>query len=1186
MEQELEKLLIWLKWLADWQNLWAKIWVKLTNSIIRWKITLFWWFEEQIYFWHLEEHLDKITKKFIRESLLSITDISDARFIVLMVQKYKWEEPAIVWIDLVNKVNPKITRFSIDTEWTYNLEENDTIYKNRTLVEQLIELSKDLWWWERALKVRYLKTFFEKQRLTEAFYKTYKTELFDRIKRDLIRKFWKDNEEDINNFVLVNLNRLLFIHFLDRKWTVFKDYNKKYWSYISYLFHKVYKELNSSEQFYNSVLKPLFFETFNKPYSQRTYKSPILKQEFWDLPYLNGWLFKQSKYEKDSYYMDNAFIKSFILNIIDAYNFTIKEDTPFDVKVSVDPELLWYIFENLIQEYDTQSDDEDTWKSKKKSERDDSWVFYTPKIEVDFMCRQVLIEYLSKKEDLQNKKVDLYKLFYDEKWWIDNQEYGSFTSKEIAAIFKYLSEIKVVDPACWSWAFLVWMMQVILSVEQKLIETNDAIIRLSVTPWIKEFREMTEFQRKKKLIKNSLYWVDIKQWAVEIAKLRLWLSMIIDVKEDTFERENVKNEPLLPSFWFHIVQWDSVVNRIWDKLIPLNVARKDILDKTTRDKIEKLVDLKNKFYDNEKIEIKTEVWLDSLLEWWSIKMDEQYIKLQEKEIYEEMISNKIKYFRWKVTELENQKSQRAWGFNSTLFWSVELWWWFTDEKVKNKRIDKEIEEYNIQIESLQKQLWEIKWTWTVPFSWWIDFADVFTEKGWFDVVVWNPPYIAYKKIWDANGQLSDEVYKKYLKESTYNDYKKWAFNIDGKSDFYIYFYYKSIALLNISWVMTFISSNMRFDTQYWADFQSFLCKNFSWWNIKVFDSSQKTFKSADLNSNIIFIPKDSYGKDFTDSIYFCMFKKPYDESIYSESFLLIEEKWMADYEDEDLIFHGKSWEELYEMWVDESDWLLWKYKWKKWSNEFFRSKWKIDNIIEKASWKLIAIKNIKYIDVSTWIKEWWFKKYLKENSDLKNLKVLWNVKKHNSINIDIFDSVVDEPKYVEKFKKKTANLLLISARWLTHKFHYNPDNYSFTWNYIGLNCTDDNKIQDVLLLFNSTFFILVTELWARNKWIGGAAIVMNKMDLLEVNVPNPDLFSFDKSKFKNFCSRTILTIFEELWFNKDKDIRSQTPNPLPDRKELDDIVFDKLWLTQEERNEIYWSLGELVKARVDKANSI
>ena len=85
------------------------------------------------------------------------------------------------------------------------------------------------------------------------------------------------------------------------------------------------------------------------------------------------------------------------------------------------------------------------------------------------------------------------------------------------------------------------------------------------------------------------------------------------------------------------------------------------------------------------------------------------------------------------------------------------------------------------------------------------------------------------------------------------------------------------------------------------------------------------------------------------------------------------------------------------------------------------------------------------------------------------------------------------------------------------------------------------------------------------------------------------ILDIDFSWFSNkdlFFSREIWDVFSELWFDKALDIRSQTPNPLPDRKELDDIVFDELWLTQDERNEVYWSLAELVQNRLNKAKSV
>ena len=1215
MEKELEILLIWLNWLTDWQRLRSNIWIKFSNSIKRGDLTLFWWFEEQIYFWYLDEQAEKITKKFVKEKLLSIVEISDARFIVLMIQKYKWKEPAIVWIDLANKINPKITRFSIDTKWTFNLEENKPIYKNRTLIEQLIELSKDLWWWERTLKVRYLKKFFEKQSLTEKFYEVYKTELFDKIKNDLIKKFWKENEENINNFVLVNLNRLLFIHFLDRKGTVFKNYDRdRYWSYISYLFHKVHKDLNSKEQFYNSVLKPLFFETFNKPYSQRNYNNLLLKSEFWDLPYLNWWLFKQSKYEKDSFYIDNAFIKSFILNIIDAYNFTIKEDTPFDVKVSVDPELLWYIFENLIQEYDNSQTDEKAWKSKKKSERNDSWVFYTPKIEVDFMCRQVLIEYLAKKEELKNKKLDLYKLFYDEKWWADNQEYWSFSDREIWMIFYYLEKLKVVDPACGSWAFLVWMMQVIMDVEDNLIESNIETIKKSQNERLKEYlrTKLNPFKRKKDLIKNSLYWVDIKSWAVEIAKLRLWLSMIIDVKEESFKNENAKNEPLLPSFWFHIVQWDSLVNRIWDKLIPINVARKDILDPKTREKIETLVDLKNKFYDNEKIEIKTESTWNSLLWWWSIKMDEQYIKSQEKEIYEEMISNKISYFKREITKLENQKNQKTWWFNSTLFGSAEFWWWFVDEKANNKRIDKEIEEYNIQIESLQKQLWEIKWTWTVPFSWWIDFADVFTEREWFDVVVWNPPYVRQEEIADATWKITDkkDILWDVANQDWFNDIKKYQkdeLKIWWRADLYIYFYFRWLKLLNPQWVFTFITSNSRLDVDFWAILQEFLIKYCP--SIKIFDNQvQRSFASAQINTIMCFFDKPVINTKDTKQwkAQFINFKKSYEESTRSEVLAELDnqvintEFFSREIKIWDINFLQRECEELrviditaIDLWNDgssEEDDSLWiwikEYVWGKWWWKYLKAPEIFFNILYKYNNKLTEFQNLA--DIVGWIITWDNKKYYSERTKDYD-KSKYSLVFKSPREVKKIQIISDDAKSLVQIKDvsyniKTAKLLWVDLRWDKHICHINKENLPFEHNFYWINPKKE-KIDDesFSLIINSTFMWLMIEIFWR-KWLWWWAIRLVKLDILRLIMPNVKVLNF---KYKGeFLNRSVKSIFEEIWINPLNDIRSQTPNPLPDRKELDDIVFDELWLTQDERNEVYRSLAELVQNRLNKAKSV
>lgn len=779
------------------------------------------------------------------------------------------------------------------------------------------------------------------------------------------------------------------------------------------------------------------------------------------------------------------------------------------------------------------------------------------------MCRQVLIEYLSKQEELKDLKSQFYELFYAERWSAEDQKYWSFTGHQIGHIFNYLEEIKVIDPACGSWAFLVGMMQVILDIENTLLIQNAPKLEMSKDILVKAIKDKTQFQRKKQLIKSSLHGVDIKPWAVEIAKLRLWLSMIVDIDSSVFQKDSIKTEALLPSFGFKVVQGDSLVNRIGTNLIPIDLSRKDILDKKMRDKIADLTQLKNDYYDNK-------------------NKDEYNVKKAEAEIYETILSNKITRLKWENTKLENAKNSKSDMYG--MFGKPEFGGEFDTEKLDTKKIDKSIEENKSQIEMLTKQLQDITLHGQIPFARGIDFSEIFTEKWGFDIVIGNPPYVSYKAIEDPVWKVNTTEYKKYLKEIVVMDYSKWIIDINGKSDLYIYFYYKSLAILNSNWYMSFVTSNMWLDTQYGVPFQEFLSKNFD--KVKIFDSSEQTFQSVDLNSIILFLWKPVLNKWFTTSLTFCTFKLNYENSIYTEYFEYLEKISNTRIEDDFSIIVDISWKDIYDLWTENNGQLIGKYNWGKWSNIFMRSRWKINEIIDKCSNKFCKINQVSYLNLLTWIKDGWFKNLLKKDSEYESLKILNNVKAHNEILINNHDSVLDDPKLMKKFQNKTANILWISWRWQTHKCHYNKNWYLFTWNYLWINCLKEDKIFDILLLFNSTLINLLTELGARNKWIWGAAIVINKMDLLTINIPNPDLFAFNINQFHNFLNRDIRSIFDELGFDKTKAIREQTPTPLSDRKELDDIIFDELGLTLEERNEVYRSLAELVKARLDKAKSV
>jgi hypothetical protein len=146
----------------------------------------------------------------------------------------------------------------------------------------------------------------------------------------------------------------------------------------------------------------------------------------------------------------------------------------------------------------------------------------------------------------------------------------------------------------------------------------------------------------------------------------------------------------------------------------------------------------------------------------------------------------------------------------------------------------------------------------------------------------------------------------------------------------------------------------------------------------------------------------------------------------------------------------------------------------------------------------------------------------------------------------------------ERYTIAKNNNFLVDARlyWIQSKWDYN-----------------------IIWWLQSSLTIFFMEMFSRNYGGGGWPIdtkVYEVLNLLVLKINNKISLS----------NRKIWTIFEEFGFIRTKPIRSQIPTPLSDRKELDDIIFDELWLTKEERNEVYWSLAELVKARLDKAKSV
>jgi len=265
------------------------------------------------------------------------------------------------------------------------------------------------------------------------------------------------------------LGRLMFLYFLQRKGWLKGD--KKFVDSVA-----DYMELNR-----------IFYESLNR-------------QGTPGIPFLNGSLFEREEYmtaeieEKLADVMDPLFKEA--RKFFDQYNFTVDETAPLEVEVSIDPALIGTVFENMLPEY----------------ERGSKGTFYTPRSESSFICRRALSNYLGCSDEISadgKKFIDGLNVYLD---GLKKRK----SEKEVREFKEKLLSIKVLDPAVGSGGFLLVMMQEIIG----LLQEADSIVG-----W------RTDVQEYKKRILPNLYGFDIEAEAIEIARLRLWLSLIIDQKE-------------------------------------------------------------------------------------------------------------------------------------------------------------------------------------------------------------------------------------------------------------------------------------------------------------------------------------------------------------------------------------------------------------------------------------------------------------------------------------------------------------------------------------------------------------------------------------------------------------------------------------------------------------------------------
>ena len=322
----------------------------------------------------------------------------------------------------------------------------------------------------------------------------------------------RDREEKpIRDYVKKLLGRIVFLHFLQKKgWLgvpAGKDWGKGDCNFILHLFENASEE--QKENFLDAILENLFSEGLDKNRSEKNdlYDTKVEGFRNCRIPYLNGGLFERDYLDElavkfPAEYFDN------LLTMLSQYNFTIDENDPNDAEVGVDPEMLGRIFENLLED------------------NKDKGAFYTPKEIVQYMCRESLIAYLQTDQNEEDKEtIRKFVTTHDAELLGDLK----------ANVEQKLLDVKICDPAIGSGAFPMGLLRELFlcrsAIEPNIIE-NAANI-------------------KRYIIQNNIYGVDIERGAVDIARLRFWLALIVDEK----------TPEALPNLDFKIMQGNSLLEQ-------------------------------------------------------------------------------------------------------------------------------------------------------------------------------------------------------------------------------------------------------------------------------------------------------------------------------------------------------------------------------------------------------------------------------------------------------------------------------------------------------------------------------------------------------------------------------------------------------------------------------------------------
>ena len=635
--------------------------------------------------------------------------------------------------------------------FTYVFGESDNYYN--TPVGRFDALQRN------GISFENIKDAFSVERLNKDFFNGYK---------DYYKKFLNyidDDTKENRDYVKKLLGRLVFLQFLQKKGWMGVPANQQGWNGGDkfYLNHLI-ESYEGNDRLLSDVLEPLFFNTLNERRDNDLADSRL--GENIKIPYLNGGLFDKDELDKKDIDFPYDYFKE-LMDFFAMYNFTIDENDPEDSEIGIDPEMLGHIFENLLED------------------NKDKGAFYTPKEIVQYMSKESVAQYLKSNtpDELHTAIDSLIKQRVVEPI-LQNKENARLVNKT-------LTDVKVCDPAIGSGAFPMGVLNVLFDCRHLLYG------------FIGKNEDFSYAKVKRDIIQNNIYGVDIEKGAVDIARLRFWLALVVD-----------ENEPQpLPNLDYKIMCGDSLLHRF-----PLDAPFQNVL----------------KDYNQKN---GTHYTLDDYRQWVYDYTD--ISDHTQKDDFRQRIEDIKRAVKTKLSKEEMGKIAKVRGAIDNL----QMGDFFGGKKKEN---EKKIKALQKELKALEQQRAEIESNkiYDQAFEWRFEFPALLDENGnfmGFDIVIGNPPYIQLQ----ANKGVLADLYSK-------QNYKTFV----RTGDIYSLFYEQGWKMLNNNGCLCFITSNKWMRAGYGESTRDFFAK-YTDPKILIDFSGVDIFDSATVVTNILLFTRSA-----------------------------------------------------------------------------------------------------------------------------------------------------------------------------------------------------------------------------------------------------------------------------------------------------------------------------------------